>query len=133
MSRELWVAGYPSSYGGADTELDHNIDLWRSLDFDVHLVPMHDTDPAMLSLCDARGSRTHRYAPEIFADEIVISFCNGSFLEANNGLSLPHFSGRTLVVGVRSHELGIPKDRFSAPRTWYSWVRSHSDWPDTFQ
>src|SRR3954469_21684073 len=82
MSRELWVAGYPSFYGGADTELDHNIDLWRSVDIDVHLVPMHDSDPAMASLCEARGCHTHRYQPEIFADKIVISFCNGSFLEA---------------------------------------------------
>jgi glycosyltransferase involved in cell wall biosynthesis len=82
MSRELWVAGYPSFYGGADTELDHNIDLWRSVDIDVHLVPMYESDPAMASLCDARGCHTHRYAPEIFADKIVVSFCNGSFLEA---------------------------------------------------
>ena len=29
MPNQIWIAGYPSFYGGADTELDHNIDLWR--------------------------------------------------------------------------------------------------------
>ncbi|CAJ0858052.1 hypothetical protein AMST5_01081 [freshwater sediment metagenome] len=47
MAREIWVAGYPSVYGGADTELDHNIDLWRRFGIEVHLVPMPDADPAM--------------------------------------------------------------------------------------
>jgi glycosyltransferase involved in cell wall biosynthesis len=80
IDRELWVAGYPSFYGGADTELDHNIDLWRQFDFSVHLVPMYNADPTMRSFCDARGCRTHKYAPGIFANKVVISFCNGEFL-----------------------------------------------------
>jgi len=40
---EIWVAGYPSFVGGADTELDHNIDLWRMHNIDVNLVPMFIT------------------------------------------------------------------------------------------
>src|SRR6516165_9704837 len=80
MIHEVWVAGYPSFYGGADTELDHNIDLWRRFDIDVHLVPMFGADAAMRQLCDERGCRTHEYAPGVFADKIVMSFCNGEFL-----------------------------------------------------
>ncbi len=77
----LYVAGYPSLYGGADTELDHNIDLWRENGVAVHLVPMGgEPDPAMRALCDARGCITHRYEPGIFAGQIVASFCNGEFL-----------------------------------------------------
>ena len=81
MPNEIWVAGYPSFYGGADTELDHNIDLWRRFGIGVHLVPMHGQDPAMTLRCDARGCRTHSYTPDIFAGKIVISFCNGEFLK----------------------------------------------------
>lgn len=81
MPNQIWIAGYPSFYGGADTELDHNIDLWRRFGIAVHLVPMHGLDPAMKSRCDARGCHTHSYAPTIFAGKIVISFCNGEFLK----------------------------------------------------
>jgi glycosyltransferase involved in cell wall biosynthesis len=81
MTDQLWVAGYPSFYGGADTELDHNIDLWRHYDIDVHLVPMFGIDKRMRELCDIRGCRTHEYSPDIFAGKVVISFCNGEFLK----------------------------------------------------
>ncbi|MBP8274787.1 MAG: glycosyltransferase [Acidobacteria bacterium] len=79
--KSLYVAGYPSFYGGADTELDHNIDLWRQMGVDVHLVPMFGADDAMKKLCDARGCHTHEYEPGIFKDQIVASWCNGGFLE----------------------------------------------------
>lgn len=78
---ELWVAGYPSFVGGADTELDHNIDLWRMQDIEVNLVPMFGCDRSMRSLCDKRGCNTIEYNKHIFKDKIVVSFCNGEFLK----------------------------------------------------
>lgn len=78
---EIWVAGYPSFYGGADTELDHNIDLWRRHGIEVHLVPMFESDPKMRRKCNKRGCHTHKYTPSIFDNRIVVSFCNGTFLE----------------------------------------------------
>ena len=78
----IWVAGYPSLFGGADTELDHNIDLWRSHRVPVHLVPMGGCDLKIRQRCNQRGCITHRYEPGIFKDKIVISFCNGGFLDA---------------------------------------------------
>lgn len=80
--RELYVAGFPSFFGGADTELDHNIDLWREYGVDVHLVPMFGQDPAMRALCEARGCQVHEYEPGIFKDKVVASWCNGGFLDA---------------------------------------------------
>lgn len=81
MTAELWVAGYPSFVGGADVELDHNIDLWRSFGVEVHLVPMFGKDPRMEALCNQRGCLTHEYHPAIFEDKIVVSYCNGNFLD----------------------------------------------------
>jgi hypothetical protein len=78
--KEIYVAGYPSFYGGADTELDHNIDLWLAKGVDVHLVPMFGEDANMRKACDIRGCCTHQYEPGIFKDKIVASWCNGSFL-----------------------------------------------------
>jgi hypothetical protein len=80
-NQEIWVAGYPSLFGGADTELDHNIDLWRSFGIGVHLVPMFGVDATARRRCDERGCITHRYQPEIFRDKLVVSFCNGEFLQ----------------------------------------------------
>lgn len=81
MTKQIWVAGYPSSVGGADTELDHNIDLWLLHGAQVHLVPMFGFDPRMQALCEARGCQTHEYHPSVFRDKVVVSFCNGQFLD----------------------------------------------------
>ncbi len=81
MAKEIWVAGYPSFVGRADTELDHNIDLWRRYGAEVHLVPMGGCDPAMQVLCGARGCHTHEYHAGIFKGKVVASFCNGEFLQ----------------------------------------------------
>jgi glycosyltransferase involved in cell wall biosynthesis len=81
MSKEIWVAGFPSFYGGADTELDHNIDLFRAFGVDVNLVPMFGADPNMAASVLQRGCKIHEYREDIFRGKVVISFCNGKFLE----------------------------------------------------
>ena len=95
MMREIWVAGYPSFLGGADTELDHLLDLWRQHDLQVHLVPSFPPDPVMKALCDERGFLTHEYHDGIFQDRVVISFCNGEFLKK---LSLIAKTGKPRLV-----------------------------------
>jgi glycosyltransferase involved in cell wall biosynthesis len=80
MGPEVWVAGFPSRYGGADTELDHLIDLLRRYDVSVHLVPMFGADDEARESATARGCRIWDYSDSIFRDKIVISFCNGEFL-----------------------------------------------------
>lgn len=81
MKKEIWVAGYPSFYGGADTELMHQIDLWRSYDVDVNLVPMFICDEKMQANMEKIGCTTHHFHPGIFKDKIVASWCNGEFLK----------------------------------------------------
>ena len=81
MPPEIWIAGFPSYYGGADTELDHNIDLFRRFGVDVNLVPMFGCDLQMRASVIERGCRVHEYRDDIFAGKLVASFCNGRFLE----------------------------------------------------
>lgn len=81
-ARELWIAGFPSPYGGADTELDHLIDFLRSRDVQVHLVPMFGANEGMVGSVLARGCHIHEYRDDIFRDRLVASFCNGEFLAA---------------------------------------------------
>ena len=78
--REVWVAGFPSPYGGADTELDHQIALWRRHDVDVNLVPMFGADPDTRRRQIDRGCRVHDYRDDIFRGRVVVSYCNGEFL-----------------------------------------------------
>jgi len=92
---ELFVAGFPSRYGGADTELDHLIDLLRSRGVAVHLVPMFGADERMKRDVLARGCFVHAYSDDVFRDRVVVSFCNGNFLEK---LPAIHAGGRPREV-----------------------------------
>ena len=78
---ELWIAGFPSHYGGADTELDHLIDLLRGRGVALHLVPMFGADEEMKRSVLARGCAVHDYRDDIFRGRVVASYCNGQFLE----------------------------------------------------
>lgn len=80
MARQVWVAGFPSFYGGADTELDHLIDLFRACGVGVNLVPMFGCDERMRKTVLERGCRVLDYRDEVFGDKIVVSLCNGQFL-----------------------------------------------------
>jgi glycosyltransferase involved in cell wall biosynthesis len=81
MAYEIWVAGFPSTYGGADTELDHLIDLLRGREVEVTLVPMFGADHPLVQTVRERGCRIEGYRPDVFADRVVVSFCNGNFLD----------------------------------------------------
>lgn len=81
MHREIWVAGFPSFCGGADTELDHLIDLLRAHEVAVNLVPMFGADDRMKQSVLSRGCAIHDYRTDIFRDRSVVSFCNGEFLD----------------------------------------------------
>lgn len=37
MIKEICVVGHPSKLGGADTELEHQIYLWRYMGIDVYI------------------------------------------------------------------------------------------------
>jgi glycosyltransferase involved in cell wall biosynthesis len=78
---EIWIGGFPSAYGGADTELDHMIDLWLAHGIGVHLVPNVTPDPTHLASVVGRGCHAHQYHSSIFAGKIVVSYCNGEFLK----------------------------------------------------
>jgi hypothetical protein len=49
IDREVWIAGFPGYWGGADTELDHLVDLFRAHGIDMHFVPMFHADPSSVS------------------------------------------------------------------------------------
>ncbi len=81
-NKEIWIAGSNSYLGGADTELGHNMVLWRENEIEVHVVPMGGNDLKIKSQMEKIGCIYHNYSPDIFKDKVVISYCNGIFLSS---------------------------------------------------
>ena len=84
----LFVCGYPSDVGGANTELWHTVKLWRRFGVDVTLIPTWKADPAWRRRLEAIGCRTCESNPDDLqnvrglAGGVVVSMCNTRFLAA---------------------------------------------------
>lgn len=85
MIKELCVIGHPSKLGGADTELEHQIRLWRMMNIDVHICHTGGYDDnckrmrAEMEQIGCKYIESKSWKDLIGFD--VISFCNGKFLE----------------------------------------------------
>ena len=80
----ICIVGYPSRVGGADTELDHQIDVWQRLGVEVHAIPTGDPSPEQKGiLLEERGCVVHKSNDwQACRNMHVISYCNGPFLTA---------------------------------------------------
>lgn len=82
--KKLFVNGFPCLYGGAGTELHHQIIVWRHMGIDVHLIPTSDgfENEALYLEMVKRGVTIH--APNDWTvleeGDAVLGFCNGEFL-----------------------------------------------------
>jgi len=82
----LFVIGYPSDIGGANTELWHTVKLWRRFGLGVTLIPTWRADPTWRQRLDAIGCRTCESNPDDLqnvpqlAGSVVVSLCNTRFL-----------------------------------------------------
>lgn len=80
----IFVYGFPGRYGGAGTELHHQIIIWRKMGMEVHLIPSWDTYqneslyPEMLE----RGVIVHEANDWSVLEkgDPVFGFCNSEFL-----------------------------------------------------
>lgn len=83
--RRIFVHGFPGLYGGAGTELHHQIIAWLHLGLEVHLVPNWPSfhEPLYLEMLD-RGVIVHD--PNDFSmlerGDPILGFCNSDFLDA---------------------------------------------------
>lgn len=89
----VFVLGYPSYFGGADTELWHTLRLWRGSGLDVVVVPTWHASPEHRARLDAIGVPTFvggapgglREVPGL-EGAVVVGFCNAGFLRAADDL-----------------------------------------------
>ena len=84
MIKELCVIGHPSKLGGADTELEHQIHLWREMGIDVFICHTGGFDANLLKMREEMEAIGCQYLPSRSWKNLVgmhtISFCNGEFL-----------------------------------------------------
>lgn len=88
-SRPIYVVGYPSHVGGADTELWHTLRLWRRKGVAVTMIPTWHADPEWRGRLDAIGVNTCEIGSPVnlvnvpgLRGSIIVSFCNGEFLNS---------------------------------------------------
>lgn len=85
MAKELCTVGAPSRLGGADTELEYQIILWRKAGIDVYICPTFDPDANALKMKAAMESIGCKYLPPRSWKDLtgfnVVSFCNRPFLD----------------------------------------------------
>lgn len=84
MVKQLCVIGHPSKLGGADTELEHQIILWRTMGIDVYICHTGDYDDNCNKMRKEMEELGCRYIESRNWKDLdgldVISFCNGQFL-----------------------------------------------------
>ena len=84
-SRRIFVLGFPSFYGGAGTELHHQIIAWQHMGLEIHIIPSWpaQNEPLFPEMLE-RG--VHIHSPGDFhllrADDPILGFCNAEFLDA---------------------------------------------------
>lgn len=82
----VFVCGYPSDVGGANTELWHTVKLWRRFGLDVTLIPTWKAEPTWQGRLESIGCRTCESNPDDLqnvsglAGGVVVSICNTRFL-----------------------------------------------------
>ncbi len=91
MPQHIFVAGYPSSIGGANTELWHTLKLWRANELEVTCLQLWaEPDQEWLDRVSSIGVKSIFGRPEDLhapgnpyelRDSIVVSFCNSHFLK----------------------------------------------------
>lgn len=86
---KLFVLGFPSEYGGANTELWHQIILWSKAfenELEVHIIPTgpNPQNEKLFEQVTDLGVIVHERPREygyIGPDDAIINFCSGEFLE----------------------------------------------------
>lgn len=82
---KLYIYGFPGLYGGAGTELHHQIIVWRKMGKDVHIIPTdagYRNEPLFDEMQEL-GVVIHNYNAfqDIELGSPVLGFCNSEFLE----------------------------------------------------
>jgi hypothetical protein len=94
MNQRVFAHGFPGKYGGASTELHHQIKLWLAMGVEVHIIPsqrQYQKEPLYAELVES-GVIIHACNEweVLTSEDVVMGFCNSEFLD-----HLPEIHART--------------------------------------
>ena len=100
MTQKVYVHGFPGLYGGAQTELHHQIPIWQKLGLEVHLIPSqsgHLSEPFLPELVRSGIVIHERDQFEVIErGSPVFGFCSRNFLRSLD--LIRRFSTNTVFV-----------------------------------
>jgi hypothetical protein len=111
--RRLFVHGFPGLYGGASTELHHQIIVWRHMGVDVHLIPTNAgfrNEPLYPEMMD-RGVIVHESNDwsAVQAGDPVFGFCNSEFLNSLD--EIRQYTRRTVFLNCMTWIFNAERER----------------------
>jgi len=82
MISEFAIVGYPTTCGGADTELYHQIKLWHKLGFKIHIIPTRKDSSNRIDFSSYPNIVVHEFKQYEACNGLhTLSFCNPTFLD----------------------------------------------------
>lgn len=119
MSR-LFVHGFPSWYGGAASELYHQIKCWRKMAMEVHIIPTmegSENEPLYQEMKDLGITIHKKNQFEVMTEsDAIINFCSKEFLE-----NLPQIvlhTKRTIFVNCMTWVFGRNSVGYKMHEEW---------------
>lgn len=119
MSR-LFVYGYPGLYGGAATELHHQIHCWRDMGIEVGIIPSmdgHKNEPLRQEMIDLGVNIYEKDQFEALTKEdAIINFCSREYLEKLPEIN--QFTKRTMFVNCMTWIFRKPAVGYEKNEGW---------------
>jgi glycosyltransferase involved in cell wall biosynthesis len=111
--KRIFVYGFPGKYGGAGTELHHQVIVWLHMGLDVNIIPSNPQfsfEPLFSEMIE-RGVKVHNCNDwsKIHEGDPIIGFCNSEFLESLPDIRL--HTKRTIFVNCMTWI--FPKERLA--------------------
>lgn len=83
--KRVFTYGFPGKYGGAGTELHHQILVWLRMGLEVHIIPSESgyrSEPLYGEMLE-RGVTIHEYNDwsALYPGDPILGFCNREFLD----------------------------------------------------
>ncbi len=113
--KRLFVYGFPGLYGGAGTELHHQILAWRHMGVGVHLIPTsagYPREPLYQEMLDLGVvvHPAHDWTP-LQPEDPILGFCNADFL--NRLPDIRRYTKRTVFLNCMTWLFDKEKQRMS--------------------
>lgn len=113
--KKIFIYGFPGLYGGARTELHHQILLWTEMGMKIHIIPSHEgyKNEALYLDMLKLGVKIHSVddLSSVSKGDPVLGYCNEKFLDILPKVKAK--TGRTIFCSCMTWLSGKEKQRMS--------------------